>query len=155
MILSNVDTKAMPRSRAEKPSSDVFSPPFIQLDYLYTPSADVAADMKYFIDVLGAEVAFAVEGMGARVAMLRLTEGPPHILLTDHLEGDSTIFIYRVAGFDSALRDLKARGWKKAHNLEIPMGPCCSFTTPGGQRVAVYELSRPQVLDHFLGRRDF
>ena len=46
----------MPRSRAEKPSSKVFSPPFIQLDYLYTPSADVAADMKYFIDVLGAEV---------------------------------------------------------------------------------------------------
>ena len=145
----------MPRSRAEKPSSDVLSPPFIQLDYLYTPSADVAADMKYFVDVLGAEVAFAVEGMGARVAMLRLTEGPPHVLLTDHLEGDSTIFIYRVAAFDSTLRDLKARGWKKAHNLEIPMGPCCSFTTPGGQRVAVYELSRPQVLDHFLGRRDF
>lgn len=145
----------MPRSRAEKPSSKVFSPPFIQLDYLYTPSADVVADMKYFVDVLGADVAFAVEGMGARVAMLRLTEGPPHVLLTDHLEGDGTIFIYRVADFDSALRDLKARGWKKAHNLEIPMGPCCSFTTPGGQRVAVYELSRPQVLDHFLGRRDF
>jgi len=99
----------------------VFSPPFIQLDYLYTPSADVVADMKYFVDVLGAEVAFAVEGMGARVAMLRLTEAPPHVLLTDHLEGDSTIFIYRVAAFDSALRDLKARGWKKAHSLEIPM----------------------------------
>jgi len=145
----------MPRSRAEKPSSKAFSPPFIQLDYLYTPSADVVADMKYFVDVLGAEVAFAVEGMGARVAMLRLTEAPPHVLLTDHLEGDGTIFIYRVADFDRALRDLKARGWKKAHNLEIPMGPCCSFTTPGGQRVAVYELSRPQALDHFLGRRDF
>ena len=65
----------MPRSRAEKPSSDVLGPPFIQLDYLYTPSADVAADTKYFVDVLGADVAFAVEGMGARVAMLRLTAG--------------------------------------------------------------------------------
>jgi len=131
------------------------APPFIQLDYLYVPSADVAKDLKYFTDVLGAELAFAVEGMGARVAMLRLTEGPPHVLLTDHLEGDRPIFIYRVADLDTALSDLKARGWKKAQTLEIPMGPCCSFKTPGGHRVAVYELTRPEVAKHFLGRRDF
>jgi hypothetical protein len=138
-----------------KTPSEGPDPPFIQLDYLYTPSADVAADMKYFVDVLGAEVGFAVEGMGARVALVRLTDGPPHMLLTDHLDSDRTISIYRVADLDETLKDLKRRGWKKAHKLEIPMGPCCSFVTPGGQRIAVYELSRPQVLDHFLGRRDF
>jgi hypothetical protein len=111
--------------------------------------------MKYFVDVLGAEVGFAVEGMGARVALLRLTDGPPHVLLTDHLDSERTISIYRVAALDATLKDLKRRGWKKADKLEIPMGPCCSFITPGGHRLAVYELSRPQVLDHFLGRRDF
>jgi hypothetical protein len=130
-------------------------PPFIQLDYLYVPSTDVAKDLKYFAGVLGGEIGFAVEGMGARVAMVRLTEGPPHLLLTDHLEGDRPILIYRVTDLDAALADLKARGWKKGHTLEIPMGPCCSFTAPGGHRIAVYELSRPQVADHFLGRRDF
>jgi hypothetical protein len=26
--------------------------PFLQLDYLYTPSADVAADARYFTEVL-------------------------------------------------------------------------------------------------------
>jgi hypothetical protein len=83
---------------------------FLQLDYLYTPSANVAADVKYFTSVLGAELGFAVEGMGARVAMLRLTEGPPHILLTDHLEGDRPIFLYRVADLSAALAELKARG---------------------------------------------
>jgi len=145
----------MPSPRTEKSASAGFSPPFIQLDYLYTPSSDVARDMKYFVDVLGAELGFSIEGMGARVAMLRLTSGPPHVLLTDHLEGDRAIAIYRVADLDSTLRDLKKRGWKKAHSLEIPMGPCCSFIIPGGHRVAVYELSRPQVLEHFLGRRDF
>ena len=119
------------------------------------PSQDVAKDVEYFTGVLGAELAFSIEGMGARVAMLRLTEGPPHLLLTDHLEGDRTILIYRVSDLKAAMRDLKARGWKKAQTLEIPMGPCCSFTTPGGHRIAVYELSRPQVLAHFLGRRDF
>jgi hypothetical protein len=127
----------------------------MQLDYIYTPSKDVAADLAYFTGVLGAELAFSIEGMGARVAMLRLTAGPPHILLTDHLEGDRPILIYRVADLDSALADLKARGWRKKQSLEIPIGPCCSFTAPGGQRIAVYELTRPEAAAHFLGRRDF
>ena len=131
------------------------SSPFLELDYLYTPSKDVAADVEYFTSVLGAEVGFAVEGMGARVAMVRLSEGPPNVLLTDHLEGDKPILIYRVDDLKAAMSDLKTRGWKKAQTLEIPMGPCCSFTTPGGHRIAAYELSRPQVLAHFLGRRDF
>jgi len=69
---------------------------FLQLDYLYTPSSDVAADARFFTEVLGGRLAFAVEGMGARVAMIELTGGLPHILLTDHLEGDRAIYIYRV-----------------------------------------------------------
>jgi hypothetical protein len=147
----------MPRRTAERSATKRGNgpPPFIQLDYIYVPSADVARDLEYFTGVLGAELAFAVEGMGARVAMLRLTEGPPHVLLTDHLEGDRPILIYRVADLSASMIDLKARGWKKAQTLEIPMGPCCSFTTPGGHRIAVYELTRPGVADHFLGRRDF
>ncbi len=129
--------------------------PFVQLDYLYTPSADVAKDVEYFTGVLGAELAFSMEAMGARVAMLRFTEGPPHILLTDHLEGERPILVYRVANLERSLADFKARGWKRKQTLEIPMGPCCSFTTPGGHRVAVYELTRPEVANHFYGRRDF
>jgi len=136
-------------------NKSVGRPPFIQLDYLYVPSSDVATDLKYFTEVLGGEVAFAVEGMGARVAMVRLTQDPPHVLLTDHLDGDRPILIYRVDKLDSALGDLKRRGWKKGQTLEIPMGPCCSFTTPSGHRIAIYELSRPEVANHFLGRRDF
>jgi hypothetical protein len=115
----------------------------------------VAADIEYFTSVLGAELAFAVEGMGARVAMVRLSEGPPHVLLTDHLDGDTPILVYRVDDLKAAMRDLKARGWKKAQTLELPMGTCCSFTTPGAHRIAIYELTRPGVLAHFLGRRDF
>ena len=129
--------------------------PFIQLDYIYMPSKDVAADLEYFTRVLGAEVGFAIDGMGARVAMVRLSQDPPHVLLTDHLEDERPILIYRVGSLKAALADLKARGWKKAQTLEIPMGPCCSFKTPGGQRIAAYELTRPQVAEHFLGRRDF
>ena len=129
--------------------------PFAQLDYLYTPSTDVAADAKLFIDVLGGKLAFAVEGMGARVAMIELTDGPPHLLLTDHLDGERTIFIYRVDDLRKAVGAMKRRGLEGEHRLEIPMGPCSSFVLPNGHRIAVYEASRPDVLQHFLGRRDF
>jgi hypothetical protein len=129
--------------------------PFQQLEYLYTPSHDVAGDAQLFVDSLGAKLAFAVEGMGARVAMLQLTEGPPHILLTDHLEGERPIFIYRVDNLRSATAALRKRGLKNEAKVEIPMGPCISFTTGSGHRIAIYEASRPGVLEHFLGRRDF
>ena len=131
------------------------SAPFVQLDYLYTPSADVAADARYFTDVLGGRLGFAIEGMGARVALVELTDGPPHVLLTDHLEGDRPIYIYRVEDLRKATAGLKRRGLKKAQTLEIPMGPCSSFIAPSGHRIALYELVRPGVLEHFMGRKDF
>jgi hypothetical protein len=135
------------------PSADELS--FEALDFVYMPSRDVATDMRYFTETLGGRLVFAVEGMDARVAMLELTEGPPRILLADHLEGDRPILVYRVADFDATLKALRARGWKRERSIEIPHGPLCSFVTPGGQRLAVYELTRPDVEAHFEGRRDF
>lgn len=129
--------------------------PFLTLDFLYTPSTDVARDRTYMVDVLGARPVFAVEGMGARVAAVALTEEPPLVLLTDHVGGEAPIMVYRVAGFDAALADLEARGWERVGSFEIPHGPCCSFTTPGGHRIAVYELTRPEAARHFDGRFDF
>jgi hypothetical protein len=128
---------------------------FGQLDYLYTPSNDVAADAKLFTEVLGGKLAFAVEGMGARVAMIELTDGPPHVLLTDHLDGERAIYIYRVDDLRKTVAVLKRRGLADERRLEIPMGPCSSFTLENGHRIALYEASRPDVLKHFLGRRDF
>jgi len=129
--------------------------PFQQLDYIYTPSTDVAADVRYFVDVLGARLGFAIEGMGARVAMVELTSAPPHVLLADHLEGERQILVYRVDDLRQATAELKKRGMKKQQSLEIPMGPCSSFATPNGHRIALYELARPGVLEHFMGRKDF
>ena len=129
--------------------------PFQQLDFLYTPSRDVAADMAFFTEVLGGRVVFAVEGMGARVAAIELTAGPPMLLLTDHVEGERTILVYRVEDLESALVRQEAAGWTREHTFEIPHGPVCSFRTPGGHRIALYELTRPDATTHFDGRRDF
>jgi len=126
-----------------------------RLDFLYMPSRDVAADLGYFTEVLGGRVVFAIQAMGTRVAAVRLTEQPPLVLLADHLEGERPILVYRVPDLDAAMADLEARGWQRQHTLEIPHGPCCSFQTPGGHRVALYQLTRPEVAAHFEGRRDF
>jgi hypothetical protein len=129
--------------------------PFEQLDFLYVPSHDVAADVGFFEHVLGAEVVFAIDAMGTRVAAVRLTDGPPLFLLTDHLEGDRPIFVYRVPDLDAALETLETRGWERIGTFEIPHGPVCSFETEGGHRLAVYQLTRPEAATHFEGRRDF
>ena len=131
------------------------SAPFEQLDFLYLPSRDVAADLAYLTDVLGGRPVFAIEAMGTRVAAVELTTGTPLLLLADHVEGERPIMVYRVADLPAAMDDLAARGWRREQTFEIPHGPCCSFTAPGGHRLALYELTRPEVGVRFAGRRDF
>jgi hypothetical protein len=128
---------------------------FEELDFLYTPSRDVPADMADFVNVLGAHVVFAIDDGGIQAALLELTDGSPRILLTSHVEGDRPIMVFRVADHAATVATLRKRGWKPARSLEIPQGPCSSFRTPGGHRVAVYQVVRPGVLGHFAGRRDF
>jgi hypothetical protein len=128
---------------------------FGPLDFVYMPSRDAAADARYFTETLGGALVFAVEGMGTRVAMVRLTDDGPRILLAEHLDGDRPVLVYRVPNLQVAMKDLKARGWKAGHQLEIPFGPVCAFTAPGGQRLAIYQRERPEAESFFSGRRDF
>lgn len=119
------------------------------------PSRDVAGDLRYFVDVLGGRPVFAIEGMGTRVAMVALTDDPPQLLLADHLEGERPVLVYRVPDLEAATGELERRGWQPGHGLEIPQGPVRSFTAPGGHRLALYQLTRPGVIESFAGRRDF
>ena len=128
--------------------------PLQSLDYIYTPSGDVPRDLDYFEKVLGADVVFAIDGMGTRVAMIRFGEGAP-LLLADHLKGNAPILVYRVAGLKPAIAELEGRGWKRGRMIELPSGSACSFEAPGGQRIAIYEASRAFVVEGFAGRRDF
>lgn len=130
-------------------------PPFEQLDFIYMPSPDVAADVRYFTDVLGAQLVFAIDAMDTQVAMLRLTESPPRLLLADHVEGDQPILVYRVADLARTLDLLEGLGWQRERQIELPVGPASSFRAPGGQRIALYESTRPEVEEHVAGRRDF
>jgi len=128
--------------------------PLQSLDYIYMPSTDVAQDLAYFRDVLGADVVFAIDAMATRVAMVRFGDGAP-LLLADHLKGEVPILVYRVAGLAPAIAELELRGWQRGRMIELPTGAACSFSAPGGQRVAIYEATRPFVVEGFAGRHDF
>lgn len=125
------------------------------LDYVYAPSSDVAADARWFTDALGAELVFAIDDSGTRVAMLRLGIDDPVIIVTDHLPDERSVLIYRVADLAASTAALGASGWAPERTIELPPGPCMTLRSPGGQRVAIYERSRPGVVESMAGRRDF
>jgi hypothetical protein len=126
-----------------------------RLDFVYCPSRDVAAEIDAFVASLGARLVFAIEAFGTRVAMLELTPEPPAILLAGHLEGERPVLVHRVADLEGAIATLAERGCEPASRFEIPHGPCCELVLPGGHRVAMYELTRPDTAQRLAGRRDF
>ena len=125
-----------------------------RLDYLYSQSDDVVADLRYLVEVVGGEQVFAIDDGGVRVAMVSFGE-PPAILLTDHLDGDRPIHVYAVDDLAAAATELEGRGAVRERAIELPPGPAITFRTPGGLRLALYEPNRPFVVDAFRGRRDF
>jgi hypothetical protein len=128
---------------------------FDRLDFVYLPSRDVAGDLKHFTHGLGAEVVFAIEAFGTRVAMVRLAPDPPALLLAGHLQGDQPIFVYLVEDLDRAIAQLRDRHVEIGVDFEIPHGRGVEVTNPGAQRIALYERTRPGADERLAGRRDF
>ena len=129
-------------------------PLFLSLDFLYVPSRHPDREIAYYTDVLGGILQFRVKAMGTEVAAVKLSEEGPLVLLAEHLQGETPVLIYRVRRLQEAVRALERRGWTRGTMLEIPHGPCCTFRAEGGQRMAIYELTRPEAPTHFLGRFD-
>ncbi|MDQ4082509.1 MAG: VOC family protein [Actinomycetota bacterium] len=127
---------------------------FQSLDFVYVPTEDVAATAERYARELGAELLWQVRGMGTTVACLRVSHAGPALLLSGHLEGTTPILVYRVADYAAAVAELRQAGAADMRELEIPHGPCARFRAPGGQLLAVYELTRPQAGQYFVGRID-
>jgi hypothetical protein len=124
-------------------------------DFLYMPSTDVARDLVFYSDVLGAEIVFAIEAFGTRVAQVRLTDGGPRLLLAEHLEGEAPVVLHRVADLEAVVAELERRGATIEAQFGFPHGPAAALRSPGGQRLAFYELTRPEADEHLSGRIDF
>jgi microcystin degradation protein MlrC len=127
---------------------------FRSLDFVYVPTEDVDETARRWVAGLGAELVWQVRGMGTVVALLRVAGEGPAILLSGHLGGEVPILIYRVDDYTAAVERLRAAGAEDLREVEIPHGPCAAFRAPGGQRLAVYELARPEADGFFTGRFD-
>jgi len=127
---------------------------FLSLDFLYVPSRPPGPVVAYYTDVLGGTLMFHIKEMGTEVAAVKLSDVGPLVLFAEHLEGNLPILIYRVENLQRAMGEMERRKWKRGEVFEIPQGPCCTFTAEGGQRLAIYELTRPEVAAHFMGRFD-
>lgn len=65
------------------------------------------------------------------------------------------MLVYRVADLEQSLSELAGRGVAVAARFGIPHGPGAELATPGPQRIALYQLTRPEVPERMAGRRDF
>lgn len=128
---------------------------FDQLDFVYLPSRDVAADVTHLTAGLGGELIFAIERFGTRVAMVGLTAGEPRLLLAGHLEGDQPILVFRIPDLDAAITELQGRGVALGSHFEMPYGVGVEVSNPGPHRLALYERTRPDRGDSLAGRKDF
>jgi hypothetical protein len=128
---------------------------FESLDFIYMPSPDAAADIAHFDEAMGAEVVFSIERFGTRVAMVTLGDGSPALLFAEHLGGERPVLVYRVGDLDTATEDLRRRGCEIGEEFGIPHGPVREIGTPGANRLAIYELTRPERAAQIAGRRDF
>ena len=122
--------------------------PLGRLEYLYVGSADVARDLDHYVRVLGGEVAWDFEEFGTRVAGVRLFEQGPMVLLAGHRPAPSVLPVFAVPDLDAAEGTLRARGWApEGPRFGIPDGDCCLFKDPSGNEFAIYEDTRPHVLE--------
>jgi hypothetical protein len=126
---------------------------FGSLDYIYVPTVDVDDEVSRYVETMGAELIWKVRAMGTTVACLRVGEPGPAILLSGHLQGTNPILVYQVQDYMDTIAQLQERN-VVVHELEIPHGPCATFTMGAGQRYAVYQLVRPGAVHHFDGRID-
>ena len=115
------------------------------------PTSDVDSTVRHYVERMGADLRWKVRGMGTVVACLTVAGEGPAILLSGHLEGDVPILVYRVADYGATVAGLRARGVTELHEIEIPHGPLASFEAAGGQRFALYQLTRPEAAGKFDG----
>jgi predicted enzyme related to lactoylglutathione lyase len=118
-----------------------------KLEYLYVGTAAFDRDVVYYRDVLGAEVVWAFAAFGAKVAAVRICEGPL-LLLADHRHAPSCMRVLAVEDLEATVTELKKRGWQShGESFEIPNGPCYRFTDPSGNPLALFQNLRPKAME--------
>jgi len=128
--------------------------PFGKLAYLYVGTGDLDRDLEYYTKVLGGTLLWNYHEFGAKVASVRLCDGPQY-LLADHRSAPSVLPIFEVGDLKTTAKHLRSRGWKsEGRSFEIPPGPCLLFKDPSGNELAIFENVRPGLIEGSFGDAD-
>ena len=95
-----------------------------------------------------------IRAFGTTVACLQASQDGPALLLAEHLHDSPPVLVYRVDSYAAAVAQLRELGVRGLQESGIPHGPLAVFETADGQRLAVYELTRPEAQTRFEGRFD-
>jgi predicted enzyme related to lactoylglutathione lyase len=122
--------------------------PFQNLDYLYVGSSDFERDVRFYKDTLKAELLWAFNKFGSKVAAFRLAYGGPTVMLADHLKTPSIEPIFSVSDLEASIKTLKARGVDDIQGpIDTPAGRACSFKDPGGNRYSLVQNDKPEAME--------
>ncbi len=125
--------------------------PFGKLAYLYIGTGDLDRDLEYYTKILGGKLLWNYHEFGAKVASVRLSDGPQY-LLADHRHAPSVLPIFEVEDLKTTAKGLRSRGWKsEGRSFEIPPGPCLLFKDPSGNELAIFENVRPGLMEGSFG----
>ena len=128
--------------------------PLGKLAYLYVGTGDLDRDLEYYTKVLGGTLLWNYHEFGAKVASVRLCDGPQY-LLADHRRAPSVLPIFEVVDLKGTAKHLRSRGWKsEGRSFEIPPGPCLLFKDPSGNELAIFENVRPGLMEGSFGDAD-
>lgn len=128
--------------------------PFGNLEYLYVGTSDFDRDIAYYTRILGARIVWNFHAFGAKVAALRVCEGPLY-LLADHRPAPSCLPLFAVRNLNVIAKELRARGWHpEGRSFEIPPGPCHIFKDPSGNELTIFENVRPHAMEDSYEDKD-
>jgi hypothetical protein len=140
--------------RPEQKREGQVQPVLGRLEFLYVGTSAFERDCAYYRDVLGANLVWAFNAFGAKVAAFRLCDGPLW-LLADHRRAPSCMPIIAVQHLERTVAELKERGWHSdGDSFEIPNGPCYRFTDPSGNQIAIFQNLRPDSMERAFADKD-
>jgi predicted enzyme related to lactoylglutathione lyase len=122
--------------------------PLGTLAYLYVATDDVARDVAFYEEALGAERVWQFHAFDTDVAAVRLTTGPPLVLLAEHRRAPSCLPIWTVADLDAAVERLRRSSFApQGQTVGTPDGPVHVLRDPSGNEIGLLQQDRPDALD--------
>lgn len=121
--------------------------PFKNLEYLYVGCNDFDADVRFYKDTIKAELLWAFNKFGSKVAAFKMAYGPI-LLLADHKKAPSIEPIFTVDNLETVVKSLKEKGITKLDGpIDTPNGKAYSFKDLGGNQFSLLQNENPEAME--------